>query len=142
MSANRKAWRRREMVVAVRQGQSLRAVARQFAVGVATVAYWVRRADGQGVDRVNWQGLSRAPHTTRRTATSLEELVLQTRRQLNLSDRVSAGGVAIRRALLEQGHQAVPSVRTIQRILARRGALSGERSVLRSTDCAHSQEQG
>ena len=40
------------MVAAVRQGQSLRAVAAQFGVGVATVALWVQRAKGQRLDRV------------------------------------------------------------------------------------------
>ena len=123
MSANHQAQRRREMVVAVRRGQSMRAVARQFAVGVATVAYWVQRAEGQSVDRVNWEDRSRVPHTTRRVAASLEDLVLLTRRQLHTSGRGAVGGAAIRQALIEQGHQAVPSVRTIHRILARRGAL-------------------
>ena len=42
------------MVAAVRRGQSRRAVARQFGVGLATVAYWVERAKGQHLDRVDW----------------------------------------------------------------------------------------
>ena len=52
------------MVTAVRRGQSLRAVARAFAVGVATVAHWVERAKGQRLDRVDWSDRPRAPHQT------------------------------------------------------------------------------
>ena len=91
MSVNRQAQRRREMVVAVRRGKSLRAVSRQFGVGVATVAYWAQRAEGQSVDRVNWEDRSRVPHTTRRVAASLEDLVLLTRRQLHTSGRGAVG---------------------------------------------------
>ena len=70
------------MVAAVRRGQPLRAVAQQFGVGVATVAHWVERAKGQRLDRVDFTDRSRAPHQTRRTATNLEDLVLQTRKEL------------------------------------------------------------
>ena len=55
------------MVVAVRRGQSLRAVAEKFGVGVATVAHWVGRAKGLRLDRVDFSDRSRAPHRTRRT---------------------------------------------------------------------------
>src|SRR5260370_241722 len=63
------------MVAAARRGQSLRAVARQFGVGIATVAYWVERAEGQRLDRVDWSDHSHAPHTTLRTATAVWDLV-------------------------------------------------------------------
>ena len=74
------------MVAAVRQGRSLREVARQFGVGVATVAFWVQRAQDLRLDRVDWTDRSSAPHHPRRTDTSLEELVLQIRRELADSD--------------------------------------------------------
>ena len=54
------------MVAAVRGGQPIREAARQFAGGVATVAYWVERAKGQRLDRVDFSDRSRAPHKTRR----------------------------------------------------------------------------
>jgi putative transposase len=111
------------MVAAVRRGQSLRAVARRFGVGLATVAYWVQRAQGQRLDRVDWSDRSRAPRTTRRTTTAMEDRVLTARRELAQSDLGAIGAEQIRQALLEQGVAAVPSVRTINRILARRGAL-------------------
>ncbi len=114
------------MVAAVRRGQSLRAVAKQFGVGVATVAHWVERAKGQRLDRVDFADRSRAPHQTRRTDLPLEDRVLQTRRDLAQSDLGALGAHAIRQALLDQGVAKVPSERTINRILGRRGALDGK----------------
>ncbi len=119
------------MVAAVRRGQSLRAVARQFGVGVATVAHWVERAQGQRLDRVDWSDHSHAPHKTRRTDTSLEDLVLKTRTDLAQGDLGAIGADAIRQALLDQGVAKVPSVRTINRILGRRGALDGRKRTRR-----------
>src|SRR4051795_4004794 len=111
------------MVAAVRRGQSLRAVARQFGVGVATVVHWLERAHGQRLDRVDWSDRSSVPHRTRRTAAALEDLVVRSRRTLAHSDLGAVGAAAIRQALLAQGVAAVPSVRTINRILGRRGVL-------------------
>src|SRR4249920_90399 len=99
------------MVTAVRRGQPLRAVAGRFGVGLATVAYWVQRAEGQRLDRVDWSDRSRAPHHTQRTATSLEDLVLRTRKDLALGDLGDIGADAIRQALLDQEVAKVPSVR-------------------------------
>jgi transposase len=114
------------MVAAVRGGQSLRAVARHFGVGVATVAHWVGRAQGQRLDRVDWCDRVRAPHKTRRTATAVEDLVLKARSDLAHGDLGAIGADAIRQALLDQGVAMVPSVRTINRILRRRGALDSK----------------
>jgi len=115
----------------VRRGQSLRAVAKQFGVGVATVVYWVQRAKGQRLDRVDWSDRSRAPHQTRGTATDLEDLVLKTRQELAQSDLGASGADAIRQALLDQGVAQVPAVRTINRILRRRGALDSRQRTRR-----------
>jgi putative transposase len=120
------------MVAAVRQHQSIRAVARHFGVSTSTVRYWVERAKGQRLDRVDWQDRSRAPHLTQRTDAEVEELVLRLRRELRQdSDLGAYGAEAIQQALQEQGHTDVPSVRTIHRILQRRGALDGNRRVRR-----------
>src|SRR3954462_8717458 len=113
------------MVAAARAGQPLRAVARRFGVGVATVAYWVGRAKGQRLDRVDWSDHSSTPHQTRRTAAPLEDQVLQARRDLAQSDLGAIGADAIRQRLRGLGVAAVPAVRTINRILGRRGALDG-----------------
>src|SRR5436309_16112016 len=111
------------MVAAVRRGQSLRAVAKKFGVAVATVAHWVERAEGRRLDRVDFSDRSRAPHKTRRTEPALEDLALQARRDLAQSDLGATGADAIRQALLDWGVAGAPSVRTINRILGRRGAL-------------------
>jgi transposase-like protein len=119
------------MVAAVRKGQSLRSVARQFGVGVATVACWVRRARGQRLDRVDWSDHSSVPHKTRRTETSLEDRVLRVRRELAHSDLGAVGADALRQALLAEGLAKVPSVRTINRILGRRGVLDSRQRTRR-----------
>jgi hypothetical protein len=100
-------------------------------VGVATVAHWVERAKGQRLDRVDWSDRSRAPHKTRRTDSSLEDLVLKVRSDLAQGDLGAIGAQPIRQALLDQGVAEVPSVRTINRILGRRGALDGKRRIRR-----------
>lgn len=114
------------MVKAVRGGQSLRGVAKKFGVSVATVAHWVERAKDQRLDRVDWSNRSRAPHKTRRTGVALEDRVLQTRRDLAQGDLGAIGADAIHAALVEQKLATVPSVRTINRILQRRGALDSK----------------
>ena len=113
------------MVAAARAGQTMRAVARRFGVGVATVASWVGRAKGQRLDRVDRSDRSSAPHQTRRTDLLLEDRVLQARSDLARSDLGAIGADAIRQRLRDQGIAAVPAVRTINRILGRRGALDG-----------------
>lgn len=120
------------MVAAVRRGRSIRAVARQFSVGVATVLYWVQRAEGQRLDRVDWSDRSKAPHTPARTASAVEDLVLQVRRELAQGDLGAIGAQAIGETLQHRCVGPVPSVRTINRILARRGALDGQRRTRRA----------
>jgi putative transposase len=119
------------MVAAVRKGQGIRAVARRFGVGVATVARWVERARGRRLDRVDWADRPCAPHKTRRTDGSLEDLVLSTRRELAHSDLGAQGAAAIRSALQQRGLARLPSERTINRILGRRGALDGKKRTRR-----------
>jgi hypothetical protein len=119
------------MVTAVRRGQSLRTVACQFGVGVATVAHWVERAQGQRLDRVDWSDRPSTPQHTRRTDTSLEDLVLKIRQELAHGDLGAVGAESIRQTLLQRDVATVPSVRTINRILARRGALDGRKRTRR-----------
>jgi hypothetical protein len=120
------------MVAAVRQGQSLRGVARDFRVSPATVLRWVRHAQGQRLDRVDWADRPHTPRTTRRTAAEMEDLVLDLRRELRAnSDLGFYGAVAIQAALTEQQVQPLPSLRTINRILRRRGILDGQARIRR-----------
>jgi putative transposase len=119
------------MVAAVRGGQSLRVVAKEFGVGVATVAHWVERSKGQRLDRVDFSNRSRAPHQTRRTDTAVEERIVKTRGELAKGDLGALGAEAIRQALVDQGAANVPSLRTINRILGRRGVLDGKKRTRR-----------
>jgi putative transposase len=119
------------MVAAVRRGRSIRAVAKQFRVGVATVAHWVKRAKDQRLDRVDFSDQSRAPHKTRRTNTTIEEMIVKIRGELAQGDLGSVGAEAIREALLARKVAYIPSVRTITRILSRRGVLDGRKRTRR-----------
>ena len=112
------------MVAAIRCGESQRSVARRFRVSLCQVQYWVRRAGRQRLDRIDWEDRSRRPHRTRKTSRPTEDRVLATRRWLKRSSPLGEyGAVAIARTLGARGGHAVPSVRTIGRILDRRGAL-------------------
>jgi hypothetical protein len=96
-------------------------------VSLATVPYWIRRAAGRRLDRVDGADRPRVPHTTGRTAAPLEDLVLATRRELaEDSDLGACGAVAIHQALRQRGHPDVPAVRTIGRILLRMQPLLKE----------------
>ena len=120
------------MVAAVRRGASQHAIARQFGVSLAAVQYRVHRAHGQRLDRVNWSDRSHAPRTPHRTDPGIEDLVLSLRRELAESSDLGAWGAkAIHQALRGRGLREVPSVRTIGRILERRGALDGHERVRR-----------
>jgi len=115
------------MVAAARRGQPLRQVARRFGVALSTLQYWLRHAHGQRLDRVDWSDQPRGPRTpANRVSAQLEDRVLTLRDQLHRrSDLGHRGAVAIRQALAEQSGPPLPSVRTIGRILERRGVLDG-----------------
>ena len=119
---------------AVRGGSSRRSAARSAGVPLSTVQYWLTRAGGLPLDEVDWA--SRPPVAVRvaRTPPGVEDLVLDMRQALRaLSVLGEYGPVAIRRALAELAEPPVPlpAVRTIARILERRGALDSARRVRR-----------
>ena len=119
------------MLAAVRRGIAHREVAPGFRVSLDTVQRWVQRAAGRRLDRVDWNDRSAAPHTLpTRTARDMEDLVLTVRRELReQSDLGEFGAAAIRRELAARALPAVPSLRTINRILARRGALDARHRI-------------
>jgi len=108
----------------------MRAVARESRISLSTVQRWVQRAAGARLDRVDWDdrptGCRRAVN---RVSVETEDLVLRLRRELKqTSDLGEYGAVAIHREWQQQeGPPAIPSVRTIGRVLERRGALDGQR---------------
>jgi len=121
------------MVEKVRRGISMRRVARTFHVGFSTVRFWVKRAEGKRPCRVDWSDRpSGCRRSGNRTLEEVEVLVLTVRKQLReCSDLGEFGARAIQAELVNRGLAAPPSVRTIGRILERRGALDGRRRVRR-----------
>lgn len=120
------------MVAAVRRGTAVSRVARTYGVSRPTVRRWVQRAAGQRLDRVDWQDRPSAPHHPHRTDPALEERIVAVRQELHAtSDLGEYGAVAIQRELRAHGLTAVPAVRTIGRILERRGALDGRHRLRR-----------
>ena len=84
------------------------------------------------MDRVDWEDRSSCPKRTKRTARRIEDRILQTRRRLKKSsDLGEYGADAIHAELIRAGIDPCPSIRTIGRILERRGALDAKRRVRR-----------
>jgi hypothetical protein len=121
------------MVSAVRQGRSLRQVAKRFEVSLCTVQRWVNRADRRCLRDVDFSDRpGGCPGSANRTGTTVEDRVLALRRELRDDSALGEyGAAAIQRALLIDGPLEGPSLRTIGRILERRGALDGRRRVRR-----------
>ena len=94
----------------------------------STVHHWVHLAQGQRLDRVNWHDRPHDPKAPHRTEAVIEDLVLAVRCELEkTSDLGFHGADAIHQALKARQVEPLPSVRTIDRILERRGALDGRR---------------
>lgn len=121
------------MVSAVRHGHSQRSVAARFKVTLSTLQYWIARAEGKRLGRVDWSTRRHGPQRgTNQTDMEMEDLVIETRAHLRQeSDLGEYGAEAVRRVLLEAGHGSVPSVRTIGRIFERRGVLDHRHRVRR-----------
>jgi len=121
------------MVAASRRGKSLRQVAQKFQVSASTVKFWLDKAQGKRLDRVDFSDSSSAPHrVANRTNPDMEALILDTRQYLRQhSDLGEFGAVAIRRELLGRRKKAVPALRTIGYILQRNGVLDCRQRVRR-----------
>ena len=122
------------MVAAVRGGASQRSVGRRFGVGLGTVQLWLRRAADRPLDQVVWSDRPPIAAGVQRTAAELEDLILDIRRTLRDESILGEyGAAAIRRELDARSDLPgrPPAVRTIARILERRGALDGQRRIRR-----------
>lgn len=118
------------MVAAIRSGQSMRAAARQFGVSVGNVAFWVARAHGMRLDRADFD--DRKPGSPwNRSSARLERRILRLRTRLRHSVLGECGAPRIRAALEARHAQYVPSVATINRVLARHGAQDAAHRVRR-----------
>jgi hypothetical protein len=123
------------MVQAVRAGASVRSVAAKLSVSVGQVAFWVGRAAGQRLDRVDFS--DRVPGCIigwNRTEQATEQRILSLRKILrNESVLGEYGADAIRRALEAEKVSVVPSRATINRALARNGAQDAVRRQRRAS---------
>jgi transposase-like protein len=114
------------LVEAVRGGESQRAVARRLGLSLSRVQYWLRRAGADRLDRVDWSDHRRAGHAApNRTSPAHEARILTLRRTLRQDSLLGEYGAQAIHAELERRGERGPSLRTIGRILARRGALDG-----------------
>ncbi len=107
---------------------SQRQVAAEFGVALGTVQRWLQHAQGKQLDRVDWETRSTAPKRTQRTPAAIERRVLAIRKRLR--DRSALGeygAAAILRELQSAEVPSCPSLRTIGRILERRGVLDSRR---------------
>ena len=122
------------MVAAVRSGQTQRAVARRFGVGLGHLQYWLARTHGQKLAQVDWSDRSHAPRQQgRQIKPGLQRRILAWRRDLRQGDLGFIGAQAIHDALRAGSSKAkLPSLRTIGRILKAHGALDGVRRVRRT----------
>lgn len=115
------------MVQAVRDGSSMRDVARAFGVSVSTVSLWCGRAQGQRLDRADFEG-DKPGLATNRLIASAELRILDMRTLLKASVLGEYGAAAIHRALSESSPKGlVPSKPTIHRVLVRNGAVDAAR---------------
>ena len=122
------------MVEAVRGGASQREAARRFGVSLSTVQHWLKRAADRPLAGVDWADLPRVARRVGRTRIDIEDRILDIRRVLRAESVLGEyGPAAIRRELEQQADLAgpIPSLRTIARILERRGALDARRRVRR-----------
>jgi hypothetical protein len=121
------------MVRAVRRGSALRAVARQLHVRPTTVQRWGEPARGQRLDRAEVADPSSAPQrVANRVRPDREDLGRPLRREWrDHSDLGEVGAAARGRELRQRGLAVPPSLRTIGRLLERRGALDARRRVRR-----------
>lgn len=118
----------------MRLGRSIRSVAREIHRSHSTVQKWITRAGQTRLDRVDWSDRRSGPrgHPSNRVSSQTEESILRIRQELKQTSALGEyGDVAIRRELLERGDLDAPSVRTIARVLERRGALDGRRRTRR-----------
>jgi hypothetical protein len=122
------------MVEAVRAGEGQRETARRFGVSLATVQHWLKRAADRPIAGVDWSNLPPVAVQVSRTRVDVEDRILDVRRMLREESILGEyGPAAIRRELERQADPPgpIPSLRTIARILERRGALDAQRRVRR-----------
>jgi len=90
---------------------------------LSTVQYWLRHAADRDLDDVDWRNRPSVPQRTGRVPRAQEDRVLRARRHLRERTALGEYGARAIHEFLRARHDDIPSVRTIGRILERRGAL-------------------
>ena len=118
------------MVRLVRLGKSMHAVASRLHVDPSTVSFWIARAQGDRLDRVDFA--DRKPgRAWNRTASDLEQRIAELRRSLREESILGEYGARAIQAALQAEMPNAPSAATINRALSRRGLQDGARRIRR-----------
>lgn len=117
------------MVGSVRAGKSMRGVAVGARVHVSTVAFWVARAQGRRLDRVDFEDRKRG-RAWNRMPRDVEQRIAALRVDLHKSVLGEYGARAIHAALAVE-MECPPSEAAINRALSRLGLQDGARGVRR-----------
>jgi hypothetical protein len=120
---------RRQLVSSYRRCKSLQQVAKTFHVSKSTVEFWVNRAHGKRLDRVDWTDQSSVPKTSpNRVPSQVERCVLLLRQDLKANSVLGEYGAdAIKREMEQLGCVHNISRPTINRILQRNGMFDGRK---------------
>lgn len=119
------------MVRLVRSDKSMHSVAAKFHVDPSTVSFWVGRAEGHRLDRVDFSD-RKSGRAWNRLAMSVEQHIVELRGSLREESVLGEyGAEAIQRALKAEMSSGVPSLATINRALSRKGLQDGARRIRR-----------
>lgn len=118
------------MVRLVRLGKSMHAVAARLHVDPSTVSFWVARAQGHRLDRVDFSD-HQPGRAWNRTASSVEQRIVEPRRGLREDSVLGEYGARAIQAALQAEMRKAPSEATINRVLSRRGLQDGARRIRR-----------
>jgi hypothetical protein len=113
------------MVTFYRAGHSLREVAETFNESKSTIQRWVKFAEGQRLDRVNFYNNQTGSATpSNQYSKRVEDRVLRVRQFLKDKSILGLFGAdTIRNTMIERGDREVPSRRTIVNIIKRHGLV-------------------
>ena len=108
----------------------MHAVARQFHLSASMVCRWVERVRGKRLDRAVFSN-GKPGRAWNRTVPELESRILEVRRELRERSVLGEYGARAIEAELKARQPVVPSLATINRVLARHGAVDRARRVRR-----------
>lgn len=118
------------MVCLVRAGMSMHAVAEKLDISLSTVSFWVARAKGARLDRVDFLD-RKSGFAWNRLATSVEQRIAELRKTLREDSVLGEYGAHAIQAELRPELSGVPSIATINRALSRQGLQDGARRIRR-----------